>query len=302
MNHPTPAALLIDLARGRLSRNDGFDEFKHRFKFAFRSLLTLPATLRWLAVLSGNDALFAFLRANPRIACKLHRPYLQQRLSTTGKLAMLTAHYALETERFAPRVLADLLTQPELVLAELTGKDERTYRVTLTHQHTFDKEGELSLQLGDPNGVPLTLVTFTLAPDDTLIIGGLQGPRKQHGPECIKDATKACHGLFPKRVAMEAVTQLAASLGIKRIRAVSKDMHIYNSWRYRKDFEADYDSFWETLDGKRDADGFYTLPPAIPRKAMEDIASKKRSEYQRRYMLMDELGRQLAATLGRAGT
>lgn len=305
MSHPTPLSLLIDLARGTFSGKDGFDEFKHRFKFALRSLLTLPATLRWLKVLSGHPVLLDFLRNNPRIACKLHRPYLQQHLDSAGKLALLEAHYKLEITRMAPGALDTLLTTEQLTLATLTGKDEKPYRLILTHQHSFDKEGELSLQMLNAEDIPLTLVTFTLGQDsqgDVLYIGGLQGPRKYHGHDCIKEATKACHGLFPKRLAMEALTGIAATLGISRIRAVSKDLHIYNSWRYRKDFEADYDSFWETLEGVRDGAGFFAIPPAIPRKGMEEIASKKRAEYQRRYALMDDLGTQVAATLTGGGT
>lgn len=297
----TPSALFIDLASGHFSRLDGLDEFKHRFKFAFRGALTLPATLRWLKTFSDDPALLAFLRQNPRVACKLHRPYLFQKLGTGGKLAILQAHYRLETTRFPTRQLAALLAGERLTLATISGKDEKTYRFTLTHQHTFDKEGELSLQMWDADDIALVTLTLTLCETSqgrTLMIGGLQGPRRDEaGSDTIKLTTKACHGLFPKRVAMEALTVLARMLGMQSIQAVCKQQHIYNSWRYRKHFEADYDSFWLALEAQLNPDGFFDVPLQLPRKTMEEIASKKRAEYQRRYALLDDLNAQVASSL-----
>jgi hypothetical protein len=66
------------------------------------------------------------------------------------------------------------------------------------------------------------------------LIGGLQGPRKEFGHECIRTATKACHGLFPKRLVLEALTVIAREMGCQQVLAVCKDSHIYSSWRYRK--------------------------------------------------------------------
>ena len=74
---------------------------------------------------------------------------------------------------------------------------------------------------------------------------------------------------------------------------MSNATHIYRSWRYRKKKEgkllADYDSFWLSLGGQKQDNGHFMLPLAMPRKPMEEIASKKRAEYRRRYALLDSL-------------
>lgn len=58
---------------------------------------------------------------------------------------------------------------------------------------------------------------------------------KAHVPhEHIQLATKACHGLFPKRLLVEAVMTLAGAFPVEQILAVSNATHIYRSWRYRK--------------------------------------------------------------------
>jgi uncharacterized protein VirK/YbjX len=149
--------------------------------------------------------------------------------------------------------------------------------------------------------VPVATLTLTLTRRDdkvVIVLGGLQGPRKPHGAECVQHATKLAHGLFPKRLAMEALTTLARKIGADEVLAVGKLEHIYSSWRYRRNFFADYDSFWETLEAEEvDNRRFFRIPLTLPRKAMEDIASKKRAEYQRRYALLDQLAAQTAAAL-----
>ena len=40
---------------------------------------------------------------------------------------------------------------------------------------------------------------------------------------------------------------------------------------------------------ERDSEGNFRLPLAMPRKPMEEIASKKRAEYRRRFTLLDSL-------------
>ena len=297
----TPASLLVNIASGHFSRRDGLDEFKNRFKFAFRSLMTLPSMLHWLGTFIEDESLLEFLRQNPRIACKLHRPYLFQSLGTSGKLKILEQHYALECARIPAVQLDRLLHGQHLALATIQGKDDSTFRFTVTHQHAFDKEGELSLQMWDAADIPLVTLTFTLCmkgEEPALIIGGLQGPRREtDSPDCIKIATKACHGLFPKRVTMEVLTVFARMLGLHRVQAVSKKQHIYNSWRYRKQFEADYDSFWNALEARTVEEGFFDIATQLPRKPFEEIASKKRAEYHRRYALLDEINAQVATSL-----
>jgi hypothetical protein len=290
------------MASGRFSRRDNLDEVKNRFKFMFRSLLVLPLMLRWLKTFIDDPVLLDFLRRNPRLAAKLHRPYLSQNLDSRDKLAVLQAHYRLECARFPAHCLTQLLQDRDLVLAICTGRDDSVFHLVLTHSHSFDKEGELSLQLRDTAGISLVTLTFTLDEDSDgplLIIGGLQGPRRFEGDaDMIRAVTKSFSGLFPKRVAMETLTALARELGIERVEAVEKSRHIYNSWRYRKHFEADYDSFWLSLGALTAPDGHFKVPSPIARKSMEEIASKKRSEYSRRYTLLDDINAQVAACFG----
>lgn len=292
--------LFASLVSGRFSQRDYLDERKNRIKFALRSLLSLPWTMRWLAFIQQQPRLLAYARHAPRIAAKLHRPYLHSKLGMAGKLANLKAHYG--TMLALPENAREaLLSETGLLLATVTGKHDAPFYCLLTHQHYFDKEGELTLRWLGADQVALASLTFTVCDIDgkrSIVIGGLQGPHREYGAEGIKSATKACHGLFPKRLTVEALQHVAAALHVTHLLAVGKQHHIYSSWRYQRDFLADYDSFWESLGANRDNDVYYVLPMPLPRKPLASVASNKRSEYQRRYALMDSLAEQIATTLG----
>ena len=105
----------------------------------------------------------------------------------------------------------------------------------------------------DDENTLLASLTFTVAHSAgqrVLVIGGLQGPRRGVTRDVIKQATRACHGLFPKRVLMEVIFQLVAQSNIRAIYAVSDEGHVFRALRYRlskgRHFHASYDEFWET--------------------------------------------------------
>lgn len=75
------------------------------------------------------------------------------------------------------------------------------------------------------------------------------------------------------------------------------ETHIYRSLRYRDKDEkihADYNAFWAAVGGECDKQHFYHIPAKIPRKDMAEIASKKRAEYRRRYLLLDTIEEQMS--------
>ncbi len=125
-----------------------------------------------------------------------------------------------------------------------------------------------------------------------MFIGGLQGAKWEIPHQEIQNATKACHGLFPKRLVMEAACLFAQRLQVEQIIAVSNETHIYRSLRYRDKegkIHADYNAFWESVGGVCDAERHYRLPAQIARKEIAEIASKKRAEYRRRYEMLDAI-------------
>ncbi|ASV54803.1 Virulence factor VirK [Lelliottia jeotgali] len=288
--------LFLNLASGEFTPGLAWQNPSYRRKFMVRSLATPFSTARLLASLAKQPRLLQMLQVQPGLPCRLHRPWLSVSMNRQKTLEALGWHYQTMNKALPATLMNGYLSKQGVTLLTLTGKDEQQFTVRLCADAFLDKEGEATLAFCDHQNTVLAEMTFTLCSFEgktTLFIGGLQGAKAFVPHELIQGATKACHGLFPKRLLLEAAMTLGSVFPVEQIMAVSNATHIYRSWRYRKKKEgkllADYDSFWLSLGGEQKANGHFQLPLEMARKPMEEIASKKRSEYRRRYELLDSL-------------
>lgn len=289
------------LFRGRRVPGKAWQRSYYRCKFLLRYFTTLSHSGPWLDYLARCPLLDQMLSSQPGLPCKLHRPYLAANINHQQRLAALTHHYSFIQSRL-PRCLLDgHLSRDGAPLATLEGKNSRRYHVRLCSLDQMNREGEATLTFTDDQNAMLAAITFVIRPElgATLFIGGLQGPHRQCLHEAVHSATKACHGLFPKRLALEALTLLAAKMDVQQLLAVGNKTHMYQDWRYfyksKAFLHADYDKFWLSMNGQLQEQGYFHLPSRLTRKPMEQLPSKKRSEYRRRYALMDQLADQIAA-------
>lgn len=276
-----------------------------RYRFFLRSLLVWPrTTFRYLQGLCELDELERLLEASPVLPVKPHRPYLYRGASVHMRARAVLGHYWFVQQ--LPDVLRQTLqTYRETLLISSEGKDGERLDITCG-PCGFDREGELMLALYF-KGVAVTRISFSFIRwrgTNTLFIGGLQGPRGT-GPDIIRQATRICYGLFPRRVLCEAVAVLAKACWLDTIMAVSEDNHVLRHSRYvlRKQgrFVARYSECWMSVGGMDAGDGFYCLPVPLPRKAVEDIPIRKRAEYRRRYALLDSISAGIQARLNVSG-
>lgn len=290
------------LVTGQWMPGSAWQNRRYRQKFLLRALATPVSTKKLLNSLASQPYLEALLQAQPGLPCRLHRPYLSVNTSRHQAQAALDFHYKQLIQLLPAALLLSHWSSQGASLAQLTGKNGEQYRIQLAALSMLDKEGESTLVFCDHNDTVLAEMTFTLCQRNgtpTLFIGGLQGAKNWVPHENIQIATKACHGLFPKRLLLETACHLAPLLKATQIQAVGNDTHIYRNWRYAKKkkdkLHADYDSFWLSMGGDPGDDGYFMLPNAITRKPMEEIASKKRAEYRRRYELLDSLAAQVVS-------
>ena len=266
-----------------------------------RSLLMPRLSREWMNELSQWSHLDTLLTRQPRLPVRLHRPYLAVNFSRHQVLDALRYHYTLLSEAMSSEEFATYLNTQALPLAQIEGKNGDTYTLELTMQINLDKEGDSTILMRNADGDVLAEMTFTLLnyhDQRTLFIGGLQGGKRTLPHEAIQNATKSCHGLFPKRLVMEAVCHFAGRLQVEQILAVSNTVHIFRGERYHDKNKAvlsDYDNFWEAVGGECDQTRYFHIPVTIARKDIAEIASKKRAEYRRRYQLLDSIHSQLSS-------
>ncbi|RKS87800.1 hypothetical protein DES39_1044 [Orbus hercynius] len=282
------------LYSGQLKLNPLWQKWSYRCKFVLRSLLINPRTFTWLQHLANYRLLGDYLARQTNLPCKLQRPYLSSCMSNKMCLQALVYHYDFLAAHNDKMTHAFYGEQPYR-LAEFTAKNDETISLFIHAEDKYAREGELSISMYDQNQVDLATLTFSIIEyqgKSTLFIAGLQGSNFKDARSAIQQATKACYGLFPKRLVVESTLILANVLKLEQIVAVSNQTHIYNNWRYKKRFQrlhSDYNEFWQTLDGQEDNNKLFVIPNTINRKPLEEIASKKRSEYRNRYALLDNL-------------
>lgn len=307
--HPQPESswhFFRLLSTGTLAPGRAWKNPAYRRKFLLRSLSTPRMTGKLLSSLAKQPQLMQILNVQPGLPCRLHRPWLCTHLSHQQTIDALCWHYQQLLSRLPENVANHYLSPRGALLTTLNGKDGQQYSIRLCADAMLDKEGEATIIFQDENDTVLAELTFTLCQYngvDTFFVGGLQGAKADVPHQLIQTATKACHGLFPKRLVVDALLTLGSLLSVAHVRAVSNETHIYRSLRYRRKkrgkLHADYNSFWVSLGAQADEEGDYVLPLTLARKTMEEIASKKRAEYRRRYALLDELQQQITEMVQR---
>lgn len=291
------------LCTSKLPLNELWLKSTYRFKFFFRTLFLSPITFKLLDKLRLYPLLGYYLSCQTNLPCKLQRPYLASCLSQQERFEALAYHYDFLAKH--PDSMTKAFYNPNIafVLADVKVKNDANIKIAIQARNKFAREGEISLYFYDNDGIDLATVTFTIMQyqqKTTLFIAGLQGTGHREARIRVQQATKQCYGLFPKRVALEAALVIARYFNLEQIVAVGNKTHIYNNWRYNTRQErilSDYDDFWLTIDGKQDSNGLFILPNQIYRKSLDEIASKKRSEYRNRYALLDQLENSITENL-----
>lgn len=80
---------------------------------------------------------------------------------------------------------------------------------------------------------------------------------------------------------------------------MSNQSHIYKSQRYvrKRVIHSDYDSFLESFQSEYLKTKVWQLPPVLDKKNIEDIPSKKRSQYLKKLALLESIKEEIISSL-----
>ena len=164
------------------------------------------------------------------------------------------------------------------------------------------KEGLLSVMMWF-NGKALYQIMFWLNYDKngepSLYIGAMQGPNTENAKETVKETTKLAHRYRTKNLILYMTQAVARALGVKHIYAVANEGYYANNHvRRDRKLKTDFGAFWEEAGGKLTKDiRFYELPLTETRKTMEEVPTRKRAVYRKRFAFQDDVDAQIAAKL-----
>jgi len=185
-----------------------------------------------------------------------------------------------------------------------SSDEDIDWAADLTFEPGQRKEGLLCVEMRLA-GRQLYQIIFWLGRDkageDSLFIGAMQGPNMEGARDIIKDITKRSHRYRTKNLILYMAQAVARAFGMKHIYAVTNaGYYAQNHVRRDRKLKTDFGAFWEEAGGHRTNDPrFDELPLVEPRKTMEEVPTRKRAVYRRRFAFLDDVDAQIAASMAK---
>jgi len=220
------------------------------------------------------------------------RAFFYNKSTFSERLEIVKQNMCFLASRLNEQDFLDLYNRNEKILWRM--EENEPMQLALWYDAGQRKEGLLSicLKLGD---IVIYQMIFWISRNSqgewSLWIGAMQGPNIDNAREVIKRVTKRCHAYRTKNLILHATQEVARSLGVKHIYAVTNyGYYANNHIRRDRKLKTDFSQFWEESGGEPCADKrFYKLPMIEYRKKMEEIPARKRASYRRRFALLDEI-------------
>ena len=234
----------------------------------------------------------------PRLYVKPFRPYISIKWTKQQKVkAILDTYKFLETEKAAFKQI--LIRDEGILLHKITFENTFEGFIRLRYDDTLRKEGELTLSFECTQlGGRISSVAFSLVEQKpgywVCLIGCIQGHKNKNVQHAFKFTQKLLHGLRPNSLVIYATQELMRSIGCKEIHCVGNSIHISRRrnvinlpWKKNKTF--DYNQCWIEIGGENINKDWFKIPLTPIRKDIVEVQSNKRSMYNKRYRMLDQL-------------
>lgn len=224
------------------------------------------------------------------------------RSSTFDERAQIVEqHMTFLEKHFKEDVFLGLYNNKSYTLWENTDEGGRLQFV-LSFDSGERKEGMLSIVL-HLDDMMLYRIMFWISPNKngemSLWMGALQGPNMENAKDVVKKVTKRCHAYRTKNFILHVAQEVTKALGLKHLYAVTNYGYYANThMRMEKKLKTSFTDFWkESGDTPCSDQRFYELPMTEYRKTMEEIPTRKRNNYRKRYALLDEVDAAIADSI-----
>ena len=261
--------------------------------FVTRSWLHYNRMKKIDAFFQKNELRRELAKIYPFVYEQPQRAFFYNKSSFTERASLIQEHFSFLEAVLKPDSLLDIYRENDQILWENEHEGE-PLRLVLYYEPGQRKEGLLSviLRLGKQ---PLYQMIFWIQKNPqgewSAYIGAMQGPNMDNAKEVIKKITKQCHAYRTKNLILHATQEVVRNLGIKHLYAVTNyGYYANNHVRIDRKLKTDFSKFWEESGGQKCRDArFFELPLVEYRKKMEEVPTRKRAVYRRRFVLLDEV-------------
>ncbi|WP_025235102.1 VirK/YbjX family protein [Mannheimia sp. USDA-ARS-USMARC-1261] len=259
-----------------------------RLRFNLRSWLHRDKIQKFKLFIEQNPQLLPLLNARPNYSYPLAHRFLDKRFSSTQRLEQMCDNLL-----FLPQKLSHLppLWEQKVSFGEVISDFELILNIN-EHQ---PMEGFWALELRyKPADQLVYLLTFGKL-NNALLIAVIQGPNFDGSKELVKQLTKGCYGLRPAYLMVEAMKALTSVLGYESLLGIPQKYQNKSRLVQSKRYVVDYDAIFAESNGENRK--YWQLPLELKSKKMDEIPSKKRSMYRKRYEMLENLKSAMKAIL-----
>lgn len=265
--------------------------FRWKYNYAWVKFLNSSNEIKILKTAYGSD-----------FYLKIQQPLVSGHLSFQQKYEYLKEHY----QWFINNFNVHHYDQEELLLwsSQIELDDEvQNFELYFKYKGPFVTEGEcaLVLKVNDDVQYTLSFMHVLQSASPTFFIGGLQaGNQDVTSPELLKKMTKAMYGLRPKQFMIQAISAFADFYQVKNLIGVSNENHAFQSSRRkskRARVKTNLDEFWLDFSSELTFEGNFYFRPLSHVINLDEIQSKKRSQYRKRQVILNDFVQQCQKNL-----
>ena len=272
---------------------------RRRLYYIAKSLRLISSLQVFIHPRNGSP-LQRIMEQRPELVGATIWPYICSSWSAKTSLQKIDEHFRV-IEKFGPRL--DFPVNGKLPLIDLADV-AINLRLVLDQPKWFMRDGLFALNLFLMDDRIYSLV-FSFGFEEGKVvayIGGLQGVDVDGILSHYKNLTKLSHGMRPRDFLVELFRSFCRCMGVTKIYAVNdaKRQHRSSYFGSEKSGELllDYNDIWIERGAVWNDDEFFVLSLETPMKSLDDVPSKKRAMYRRRYELLQSIEKQMQVSLG----
>ncbi|WP_378954746.1 VirK/YbjX family protein [Pelosinus sp. sgz500959] len=283
----------------KIYNNNRFSDYRRMVPFIIRSLTNHKKMQELIGFFQLNSLRCDIINAYPSVFEQVTRCIFYRNSTFTERMILIQEHFLFFEAKFTQEALQIMYLREGI---RLWNRDYQGENLSLDMHfcENHKKEGlmGIALQLGEKM---IYQIIFWVAPNKSgemaIHIGTLQG--SPGGLDIARDLTRFFLGYRPKNLILQALRVLAEQMGIHRIYAVSNyGFYANNHIRLDRKLKTSLDEFWQETSGKDCGDPrFFELPVVESRKSLDEVQSKKRNLYRKRFAAIDEIDVEIKQSL-----
>lgn len=258
--------------------------------FLIRSLILHKPMQQLMAFFASDPVYLRFSEAHPCVYEQATRQFFYKGSTPLERAALIMEHIRFCSTAFTRDAFDQIYLRGGMDIWKSEFNNE-ALSIRILFNSSLKKEGLMivALNLGEAR---LYHIDFWFGPNKkgeaAIHIGALQGI--EEGLPVLGSLAKDFFGYRAKNLVLRVVRLLSAQLHLDHIYAVSDaGHHTQNHFRLDRQLKTSLDRFWLEAGGALSEDPrFFELDKIEPQKNIEDIKSSKRSQYRKRFALLDE--------------